>query len=80
MRFPRMLTVLSTTVLLGSASTALAGQDPVKVEVSVPASHTVWYTDPIWLGVGAVAVLIIIMLVIVASRNSDGKTTTTVIR
>ena len=80
MRFPRMLMGLSTTLLLGSARAALAAQVPVKVEVSTPATHTVWYTDPMWIGIGAVVVLIIIVLAIMASRKSDGKSTTTVIR
>jgi len=79
MRFPKMLMALSTTVLLGGASAALA-QDPVKVDVSVPASHTVWYADPFWIAVGAVAVLIVIVLAVMASRGSEGKSTTTVIR
>jgi len=77
MRFPRMLMGLSTTLLLGSA---LAAQVPVKVEVSTPATHTVWYTDPMWIGIGAVVVLIIIVLAVMASRKSEGKSTTTVIR
>jgi hypothetical protein len=68
---------LSTTLLLGSA---LAAQVPVKVEVSTPATHTVWYTDPMWIGIGAVVVLIIIVLAVMASRKSEGKSTTTVIR
>ena len=80
MRFPRMLMALSTTVLLGGAPIALAAQEPVKVDVSVPASHTVWYADPFWIGVGAVAVLIILVLAVMASRSKEGKSTTTVIR
>ena len=80
MRIPSMSMVLSSTFLLGNARAALAAQGPVKVEVSTPATHTVWYTDPVWIGVGAVVVLIIIVLAIMASRNSEGKTTTTVIR
>jgi len=80
MRFPRMLMGLSTTLLLGSAPAALAAQVPVKVEVSTPATNTVWYTDPMWIGIGAVVILIIIVLAVMASRKSEGKSTTTVIR
>ena len=79
MRFPRMLMALSTTLLLGSARAALAEQ-AVKVELTTTESHTVWYTDPLWLGIGGVAVLIILVLAIMASRSGEGKTTTTVIR
>jgi hypothetical protein len=80
MRIPRMLTALSTTFALVSARVALAAQVPVKVEVTTANSHTVWYTDPVWLGIGAVVLLVIVVLAIMASRNSQGKTTTTVIR
>ena len=77
MRFPIML-MASTTILLGSARAALAEQ--VKVEVTTTDSHTVWYADPVWLGLGAVVLLIVIVLAVMASRNREGKTTTTVIR
>ena len=80
MRFSRMSMALSTTLLLGSTRAALAAQEPVKVEVSTPATRTVWYADPLWLGIGAVVVLIILVLAIMASRNKEGKSTTTVIR
>jgi hypothetical protein len=80
MRLPKMLMALSTTLLLGSVPMMLAAQEPVKVDVSVPASHTVWYADPFWISVGAVAVLIILVLAVMASRGSEGKSTTTVIR
>lgn len=78
MRFPKMLTALGTTILAGSARIALA-QDPVKVELTTTESHTVWYTDPMWLAIGGVVLLIIIVLAIMASKNGR-KSTTTVIR
>lgn len=80
MRIPKKSMALSTTVLLGGARTALAAQAPVKVDVSIPASNTVWYADPFWIGVGAVAVLIILVLAVMASRSGEKKSTTTVIR
>lgn len=78
MRFPSMLLAVSTTLLLGTARAALAEQ--VKVEVTTADSHTVWYTDPVWLGLGAVVFLVVIVLAVMASRNREGKSTTTVIR
>jgi len=79
MRFLNMSMVLSGAVALGDARATLGAQEPVKVAVSIPASHTVWYADPFWLGVGGVAVLVILILAVMASRK-DGKSTTTVIR
>ena len=80
MRNLKLLMVFSTTALLGGAPMALAAQEPVKVDVSVPASHTVWYADPFWLAVGGVAVVVILILAVMASKNGEKKTTTTVIR
>lgn len=80
MRNPKMLMALGTALVLGSAPVALVAQAPVKVDVSIPASNTVWYADPFWLAVGGVAVVIILILAVMASKNGDKKTTTTVIR
>lgn len=80
MRFPTMLKALTTALLVGSAPVALAGQDPVKVELTTTGTTTTWYTDPFWLAIGGVAVLIIIVLAIMASRSSGTKSTTTVVR
>ena len=79
MRNSRMLLTLGAAFSVGSARVALAAQD-VKVDVSTPATHTVWYADPVWLGAGAVAVVLIIVLMVMASKKSETKSTTTVIR
>ena len=78
MRISKMSLACSAAVLLASARVAQAKQD-VKVDVSTPATHTVWYADPFWITIGAVAVLLIIVLAVAASR-SGSKSTTTVIR
>jgi hypothetical protein len=80
MHFSKMSMTLSTAVLLGSARTAMADQAAVKVDLSTPATHTVWYADPVWLGIGAVAFVLIIVLAFMAKRKGEGKTTTTIIR
>jgi formate-dependent nitrite reductase membrane component NrfD len=79
MRFANRLMALSTTLLLGSATAAMAMQEsPVKIDVSTTESRTSWYADPFWLGIGGVAVLIVLVLAVMASRS--GKSTTTVVR
>jgi len=51
-------------------------QDPtLKVEVQTRATHTVWYTNPMWLAIGGLAALLIIVLAIVATRGREGNTT-----
>ncbi len=79
MRFSRRVFAVGTTVTLASARVAHATQD-VKVAVTTPATRTVWYADPFWLGVGAVAVILVLLLAVAASRKGETKSTTTVIR
>ena len=83
MRFMRTM-LMSAGLLLATGATALAAplarlqEPPIKVEVSTSETHTVWYTDPLWLAVGGVVLLLIIVLAVMAARGR--KTTTTVIR
>jgi hypothetical protein len=55
-----------------------AVQDPqppqVKVEVDT-GRDVVWYTDPVWLAVGAIALLVVIVLAVMAARGGDRGTT-----
>lgn len=82
MRIQRLLASIASTLtlVLLSAQTGLAQDPPVKVEVSTAPGTTVWYADPLWIGIGVVAVLFVIVLIVLASRGSGGKSTTTVVR
>jgi hypothetical protein len=46
------------------------------VDVQVSTERTVWYADPVWIGVGLIAAAIVIALIVAASRRD----TTTVVR
>jgi hypothetical protein len=80
----------SAGMVLATATTAMAAplaglQDPKATgQVTVHTTtetHTVWYTDPLWIAVGAIVVLLIIVLAVLASRGRDsGSSSTTVIR
>jgi hypothetical protein len=52
---------------------------PVQVEVKTSESTTTWYTDPVWIVVGGLALLIIIVLAVAAGRG-ESRSTTTVVR
>lgn len=71
----------SAGMLLATAGTAMAVplamlQEPtLKVEVHTnEAQQAVWYTNPMWLAIGGVAVLLIIVLVVLAARGRDSTT------
>lgn len=64
----------SMLMLAITAGSALHGQDPpVQVEITTEPSRTVWYTDPVWLVIGGVVLILIIALIISAS-NRGGTT------
>lgn len=67
--------VLATSAMALATPLAALQDAPIKVDVRTEPTHTVWYADPIWLGVGVVAVILIIVLAIMASRGRDGGTT-----
>lgn len=51
---------------------------PVKADIKVDLdddANTVWYTDPVWLAVGAIALLIVIVLAVMAARGGSDRTT-----
>jgi hypothetical protein len=78
MRFVK--TILSVVVMaLSTGAVALAQEPPVRVDVHTSETTTTWYTDPVWLAIGGLAVLLIIVLVVMAARGGR-KSTTTVVR
>ena len=61
---PMALTVASVAPL----------QDP-KITVQVNEKSTSWYTQPIWLAIGGVALVVIILIAVLAGRGGRGNTT-----
>lgn len=67
---------LGTLLVLGSTKLALAMQDaPVQIDVKTTESHTVWYTNPVWLAIGGLAVLLVIAMAVMSGRSSGSSTT-----
>jgi hypothetical protein len=63
MQFP-MLTLLA------------ALQDPnVTVQINDNTTRTSWYTQPMWLAIGGVALVVIILIAVLAGRSGRGNTT-----
>jgi len=57
---------------------ALAQQPPsgeLNVDVDLSEGGGAWYADPVWIGIGAVALIVLVLIVAMASRGG-----TTVIR
>lgn len=74
------MTIAPSTLLLAVTQDPPPTQPP-KAEVKVDIGEhrdTVWYTDPVWLALGGIALLIVIVLAVMAARGGDRGGTTVV--
>lgn len=75
------VTVSAMTIAPTSFTLAVT-QDPqppkTEVKVDIGDNDTVWYTDPLWLALGAIALLVVIVLAVMAARGGDRGGTTVV--
>ena len=68
---------LGLVLLTSTTGLAMILQDPaIKVDVSTTDGHSTWYTSPVWLAIGGLALLLIIVAIFASRR----KSTTTVVR
>ena len=77
MRFLRNLLVTTSALVLVTASRAAALVQDAKIEVKTSDSHGTWYTQPVWIAIGVIALILIIVLISMAGR---GRSNTTVIK
>jgi hypothetical protein len=70
---------MAVGMLLATGTVALAQEPPIRVEVQTTETQTTWYTDPVWLAIGGLALLLFIVLIVLAARGGR-KSTTTVVR
>ena len=63
MRFPMTALTAVTTLLL---------QAPT-ITVQVNTKPTAWYTQPIWLAVGGIALVMVILIAVLAGRAGRGR-------
>jgi DMSO/TMAO reductase YedYZ heme-binding membrane subunit len=79
---PAAATTHSVAISAPAAITAVVwtthAQTPSKVEVDVNTSHSrgAWYTQPVWIAIGIIALVLIILLIMAAGRRD----TTTVVK
>ncbi len=71
----------TTRIMTGAAAVALATttlQEPsgVKVDIKTTESHSEWYTQPVWIAIGIIALVLIIALIAMAGRRN----TTTIVK
>ncbi len=74
MRFTTKIMTVDAAVAL--ATTALQAPSGIKVDMKTTESHSEWYTHPVWIAIGVIALVLIIALIAMAGRRN----TTTVVK
>jgi hypothetical protein len=77
MRFLRNLFATVSALLLVTASRAAALIQDAKIEVKTTDGSGAWYTQPVWIAIGIIALILIIVLISLAGR---GRSNTTVVK
>lgn len=63
----------STTVVVDDAAQQ---QPPTDIDVDIGQEGGAWYTSPMWIAIGAIALVVIILLIVMAGRGGG----TTIVR
>jgi len=75
---PSRATAASHGVAIAAAPTVYALQQtpaPDKtIDINITHGGGRWYANPVWIGIGALAVVIVLLLIVLAARGGGGTT------
>ncbi|HEY6091553.1 MAG TPA: hypothetical protein VIV83_06150 [Gemmatimonadales bacterium] len=77
MRLVKKISALLTALVLTASQTVMAAVQDAKIEVNTHTSHGAWYTQPVWIAIGIIALVLLIVLISMAGR---GRSNTTVVK
>ena len=73
----RMLTGPTVVATATSLELAQQQQPPPKGEIDININHgggRAWWTSPVWIAIGVLALVVLILLIILATRGGGGTT------
>ena len=72
MRLIRKLMATASALVLVTATRAYAlVQEGAKIEIKTTDSHGAWYTQPVWIAIGIIALVLILALIAMAGRRGN---------
>ena len=77
MRIVKKLLATVAALMAVTATRAVALVQDAKIEVNTHSSHGAWYTQPVWIAIGIIALILIVVLISMAGR---GRSNTTVVK
>jgi lysylphosphatidylglycerol synthetase-like protein (DUF2156 family) len=61
----------ATALVLTTATRAYALVQDAKIEIKTTDSHGAWYTQPVWIAIGIIALVLVLALIAMAGRRNN---------
>jgi lysylphosphatidylglycerol synthetase-like protein (DUF2156 family) len=61
----------ASALVLTTATRAYALVQDAKIEIKTTESHGAWYTQPVWIAIGVIALVLILALIALAGRRNN---------
>jgi len=61
----------ASALVLTTATRAYALAQDAKIEIKTTESHGAWYTQPVWIAIGVIALVLILALIALAGRRNN---------
>jgi len=71
MRLMTKLMATVTALVLTTAIRASALVQDAKIEIKTTDSHGAWYTQPVWIAIGIIALVLVLALIAMAGRRNN---------
>ena len=71
MRLITKLMATATALALTTATRAYALVQDAKIEIKTTDSHGAWYTQPVWIAIGIIALVLVLALIAMAGRRNN---------
>ena len=71
MRLMTKLMATVTALVLTTAIRASALVQDAKIEIKTTDSHGAWYTQPVWIAIGIIALVLVLVLIAMAGRRNN---------
>jgi cell division protein FtsW (lipid II flippase) len=71
MRRIAKLMATASALVLTTATRAVALVQSATIEVKTTDSHGAWYTQPVWIAIGIIALVLVIALIAMAGRRNN---------
>jgi hypothetical protein len=66
--------VYAATVAASSAAAPALDQQPPQINVEIQHGSRAWYLSPVWIAIGALAIIVLVLLIVMAARGGGGTT------